>query len=59
MQIGVTLREDIWIVLKRCLSHMTNLLKNRHLDQIIICCIYGVCKILDKMKFDFKTLINK
>lgn len=53
------LMEDIWTVLKHCLSHMTNLLKNRHLDQIIICSIYGVYKIFDKMNFDFKTLINK
>lgn len=58
MQIDNSLRNHMWNALKWCLSHMTNLLKNRHLDQIIICNIYGVCKILDEMNFDFRTLID-
>jgi hypothetical protein len=52
IQIDENLMEHIWVALKHCLSHMTNLLKNRHLDQIIICTIFGVCKNLNKMNFD-------
>lgn len=59
LNIGSIIRENIWIVVKRCLSQMTTILKNRHLDQIIICSIYGLCKILDEKSIVFNTLIHK
>ena len=46
-QIGITdeISEIIWCVVKVLLSQETDLLVNRHLDQLIMCSIYGVCRI--------------
>eukprot|EP01022_Parablepharisma_sp_SALTPOND_P017379 TRINITY_DN275_c0_g1_i1.p1 TRINITY_DN275_c0_g1~~TRINITY_DN275_c0_g1_i1.p1 ORF type:complete len:831 (+),score=71.55 TRINITY_DN275_c0_g1_i1:7086-9578(+) len=38
------IRERIWEATKLCLSSETDLLIDRHLDQIILCGIYAVCK---------------
>ena len=37
--------ELIWSIVKVTLSQETSLLIGRHLDQIIMCAIYGVCKV--------------
>ena len=38
-------KEKIWTITKSLLSIETHLLTNRHLDQLIMCTIYGVCKV--------------
>ena len=38
------LQEDIWAAMKFFLSEKTELLRDRHLDQLILCAIFGVCK---------------
>ena len=40
---GVT--EKIWSVLKALLALETDLLVGRHLDILIMCTIYGVCRV--------------
>lgn len=37
-------REEIWTLLKFLLSEHTELIVDRHLDQIILCAIFGICK---------------
>ena len=37
--------ELIWSIVKVTLSQETSLLIGRHLDQIVMCAIYGVCKV--------------
>jgi retinoblastoma-like protein 1 len=37
--------EKIWSVLKALLAQETDLLIGRHLDQLIMCAIYGVCRV--------------
>ena len=37
--------EKIWSVMKVCLGKETDLLIGRHLDQLIMCTIYGVCRV--------------
>jgi hypothetical protein len=37
--------EQIWVTWKQLLADHVSLLYDRHLDQLIICTIYGVCKI--------------
>ena len=39
--------EQIWSVMKYILSSETNLLINRHLSQLVLCTVYGVCKVLN------------
>ncbi|GFS27699.1 retinoblastoma-associated protein [Elysia marginata] len=42
------LQHKIWTCLEHCVTKMPHLLKNRHLDQIIMCCIYGLCKVTEQ-----------
>lgn len=37
-------KERIWSIMKMQLSTEPHILTNRHLDQLIMCSIYGVCK---------------
>jgi len=48
------IKEQAWEVIKKCLGYETHLLYNRHLDQLILCTIYGVCKINFKRKEEQK-----
>lgn len=34
-----------WTMLEHVMVHETQMLKNRHLDQIILCCVYALCKL--------------
>lgn len=52
------LMEYIWAVLKYILTQRLDLLKNRHLDQLIFCTIYCVTKIF-KVSLKFQEIINK
>lgn len=45
LQLDDEVKEQLWEVMKKCLSYETHLLFNRHLDQIVLCTVYGVCKI--------------
>lgn len=46
-KIGITdeISEFIWCVVKVLFSQETDLMVNRHMDQLIMCSIYGVCRI--------------
>jgi hypothetical protein len=47
-----SVREEIWQATKHALSDHTELLIGRHIDQLICCSIFGVCKILSSMSFN-------
>ena len=53
------IQEQIWSALKYALSQETELLISRHLDQIIVCTIYGVCKACGTANVTFNSLILK
>lgn len=38
-------RRKIWTCFEFSLMNHTELMKDRHLDQIIMCCLYIVCKV--------------
>ena len=50
-------QEEIWAVFKFFLSEKTEFLISRHIDQVILCSIYGVCK-NNKLSVNFKTLLD-
>jgi hypothetical protein len=50
-------KEEIWNATKYLLSEKTELLINRHIDQMIICTIYGVCK-LNQIQLTFNAIIS-
>lgn len=37
--------ERVYKVFQHALHHETNLFFNRHIDQLVLCTIYGVCKV--------------
>lgn len=45
LKISEECREFIWNIMLVTLGLKSNLLFGRHLDQLIMCAIYGVCKI--------------
>uniref|UniRef100_A0A2P2KPZ1 Retinoblastoma-related protein isoform X3 n=1 Tax=Rhizophora mucronata TaxID=61149 RepID=A0A2P2KPZ1_RHIMU len=50
------LRENVYCLFQRILSQQTSLFFNRHIDQIILCCFYGIAKI-SKVSLTFRELI--
>lgn len=36
---------QVWTAIKECISSHHSLLRDRHLDQVILCSLYGVCKV--------------
>ena len=49
--ISDTVKEEIWCAAKYLLSEKTELFISRHIDQLIICTIFGVCKIHSPISF--------
>jgi len=53
-------RELIWSVVKVLLSQETDLLIGRHLDQLIMCSIYSVCRVhTGKVRQDMRPAANQ
>jgi len=52
------IQEIIWNVIKSMLSCEPQILINRHLDQLVMCAIYSVCKISDFKQISFNKIIN-
>jgi hypothetical protein len=47
------------MIMKSLLSAETELFIRRHLDQLIMCTIYGVCKVHQGIDMTFNNIINK
>uniref|UniRef100_A0A3Q2TKX4 Retinoblastoma-like protein 1 n=1 Tax=Fundulus heteroclitus TaxID=8078 RepID=A0A3Q2TKX4_FUNHE len=45
LDISAELRGKIWTCFEHALVHCTELMKERHLDQLLLCCIYIISKI--------------
>ncbi|KAI8514038.1 Retinoblastoma-associated protein [Branchiostoma belcheri] len=43
--VSAEMEHRIWTALEFCLLHRPELLKNRHLDQIVMCSVYAICKV--------------
>ncbi|KAG0500259.1 hypothetical protein HPP92_000331 [Vanilla planifolia] len=56
LQLPQEVQEHVYCLIQQILSQRTNLLFNRHLDQIILCCFYGVAKI-SHLDLTFKEII--
>ncbi|KAL0787749.1 hypothetical protein Bca101_003995 [Brassica carinata] len=44
LQLSQQIRESVYRLFQHVLTQQTSLLFNRHIDQIILCCFYGVAK---------------
>ncbi|KAF8694203.1 hypothetical protein HU200_038330 [Digitaria exilis] len=49
--------ECVYSVFKQILDQQTALFFNRHIDQIILCCLYGVAKVR-QLDLSFKEILN-
>lgn len=50
---------QVWTAVKECISSHHALLKDRHLDQVILCSLYGVCKVNNvRPEVTFKRVID-
>lgn len=46
VQVGLSNTDQIWTVFKHCMvEHVDLLMPNRHLDHIILCSLYAICKV--------------
>ena len=45
------IKQKIWTLLEYIMVHETHLIKNRHVDQLIMCSVYVVCKLSKCDKF--------
>nr|CCA20667.1 conserved hypothetical protein [Albugo laibachii Nc14] len=50
---------QVWTAVKECLTYHHELVKDRHVDHIILCSLYGVCKVnLIKPEVTFRRVIE-
>lgn len=45
LHLSQQIRESVYCLFQKILGQRTNLFFNRHIDQIILCCFYGVAKV--------------
>ncbi|KDO26352.1 hypothetical protein SPRG_08426 [Saprolegnia parasitica CBS 223.65] len=45
LQLDATYLNQIWTSVKECISNHAELLRDRHVDHVILCSFYGVCKV--------------
>lgn len=57
MNLNKELNRLMWTCVEHCITNKPWLLRGRHLDQIIMCCMYGVCKVRD-CELKFKEIVN-
>ncbi|XP_065867639.1 retinoblastoma-related protein [Euphorbia lathyris] len=50
------IRENVYRLFQQVLSQRTSLFFNRHIDQIILCCFYGIAKV-SKLNLTFREII--
>ncbi|XP_038051162.1 retinoblastoma-associated protein-like isoform X2 [Patiria miniata] len=57
LTVSKDLMKFIWTCVEYCVTNKTELLKNRHLDQIVMSCIYAICKVTEN-ELKFKDIVN-
>nr|QYW07156.1 retinoblastoma-related protein 1 [Dimocarpus longan] len=57
LQSSQQIREHVYCLFQQILSQQTSLFFHRHIDQIILCCFYGVAKI-SQLNLTFKEIIS-
>ncbi|BFG41419.1 hypothetical protein CerSpe_276940 [Prunus speciosa] len=56
MQLSQQIRENVYRLFQQILVQRTSLFFNRHIDQIILCCFYGVAKI-SQLNLTFREIL--
>ena len=58
LKLDENLSELVWKVMNHITSNQTQILVDRHIDQLIFCSVYAVCKINQK-QISFKEILQK
>jgi len=59
LELSPKLSHQIWQALSQVITSPDCLMMNRHLDQIIMCCIYGVCRVNQVPGITFRAIIEQ
>eukprot|EP00057_Strongylocentrotus_purpuratus_P029196 XP_011683670.1 PREDICTED: retinoblastoma-associated protein [Strongylocentrotus purpuratus] len=57
LDLSKDLNRLMWTCVEHCITNKPWLLQGRHLDQVIMCCMYGICKVRDCER-KFKEIVN-
>ncbi|ESO86342.1 hypothetical protein LOTGIDRAFT_220664 [Lottia gigantea] len=52
------LTHRVWTCFEHCITQRPSLMENRHIDQIMMCSIYAICKVVEK-EIRFKTIVER
>jgi len=58
LQISPKIYQQVWQALNEVLTSQHQLMCNRHLDQLIMCTLYGVCRV-NQLGITFRTIIEQ
>ncbi|XP_054811120.1 retinoblastoma-related protein [Prosopis cineraria] len=56
LQLSQQIRENVYCLFQQILNQRTSIFFNRHIDQIILCCFYGIAKI-SQLNLTFREII--
>ncbi|XP_012284354.1 retinoblastoma-like protein 1 isoform X2 [Orussus abietinus] len=54
----VDLKKKIWTIFEYSIKERTDLMKDRHLDQILMCAVYVICKLAKMEKHSFTEIMR-
>ncbi|XP_035232157.1 retinoblastoma-associated protein-like [Stegodyphus dumicola] len=57
LQILKETKANIWTCIEHVIYKKSHLLRGRHIDQIIMCCIFAICKVMEQ-EVRFKTIVS-
>ena len=49
---------QVYTMVAHVITEQTNMMYGRHLDQVILCALYGVCKVNQLRQITFKDIIT-
>ncbi|XP_011254212.1 retinoblastoma-like protein 1 isoform X2 [Camponotus floridanus] len=58
LEISDTDKKKIWTIFEYSIKERTELMKDRHLDQILMCAIYVICKLVKMEKNSFTEIMR-
>ena len=57
LDVDSDLRSQMWTCFEHCLVHHTYLMRDRHLDQMLMCSVYVMAKVEKLIIWDFTLLV--